>query len=498
MAKTALFNDLVLRPAEDGKPLATWLYEELRAAILDGRLKPGTRLPSTRQLALQHGVARGTVIAAFEPLLEEGYLESRLGSGSYVAANLPDRFFSAARASSPFATAAQSEAGLSRWAARLTETFPHRNNKKLGQPFEANLPALDLFPIALWSRLAGRRMRQAGSKLLGEGEVAGYRPLREAVAAHLGTARGVKCTADQVVIVSGTQQTLQTIARLVLDPGDRVWLEDPGYVGALAALRAVDANVVAVPVDAQGMDVAAGQRLAPKAKLAYVTPAHQFPLGVSLSLERRLALLRWAQRAGAWIFEDDYDSEYRFTGRPLPSMQSLDASGCVIFAGSFNKMLFPTLRLGYVVLPQRLVQPFLHARSMSDRFAPVLDQAVLCDFFTEGHFGQHIRRMREAYAERLNTLLEAATSGPLAGWVDIQPIQAGMQTAAMLPARLPDLAAVTAAAAHGVEVMPMSVFQLRRTDINGLLLGFANATPQAIRKAAAKLAVALAGMKGRP
>ncbi len=495
MAKQTPFNDLMFRPAQDGKPLATWLYEELRAAILDGRLKPGTRLPSSRELAAQHGVARGTVIAAFEPLLEEGYLESRQGSGSYVAANLPDRFFHAASDRSPFKPAAPSEASLSQWAGQLTATFPRRTSKQLGLPFEGNLPALDLFPVALWGRLAGRRIRRASHQLLGTGDDGGYRPLREAVADHLGTARGVKCTADQVMIVTGTQQSLHLTARLVLDPGDRVWLEDPGYIGALAAFKAAQAQVVAVPVDQQGMDVVRGQQLAPRAKLAYITPAHQFPLGVSLSLERRLALLRWAQRAKAWIFEDDYDSEYRFTGRPLPSLQSLDASECVIFAGSFNKMLFPTLRLGFVVLPPRLVQPFLHARSMSDRFAPVLDQAVLCDFFTEGHFGQHIRRMREAYAERLAALLETATKGPLAGLLDIKPIQAGMQTAALLPRKCSDLAATTAAAAHGIEVCPMSIFQIERKDINGLLLGFANASPMAIRKAAEKLAQALKGMK---
>ena len=494
MAKKTPFNDLAFRPIVPGKPIATWLYEELRAAILDGRLKANTRLPSTRYLAAQHGIARGTVIAAFEPLLEEGYLESRQGSGSYVAANLPDRFFHAALAQEPLKTVPLSEASLSTWGAQLRATFPPRTFNEVGLPLEANLPALDLFPIALWGRLAGRRIRNASHRLLGSGESTGYLPLRQAVADHLGTARGVKCTADQVIIVSGTQQTLQIIASLVLDPGDRVWMEDPGYIGALAAFKAAKAEIIPVPVDAQGMNVEQGQRLAPRAKLAYITPAHQFPLGVSLSLERRLALLRWAHRAKAWIFEDDYDSEYRFSGRPLPSLQSLDASQCVIFAGSFNKMLFPTLRLGYVVLPPKLVEPFLHARGMSDRFAAVLDQAVLCDFFTEGHFGQHIRRMREAYAERLSALLETARTGPLAGLVEIASIQAGMQTAAILPAHCPDLAATRTAATHGIDVLPLSVFQLQRTDINGLLLGFANFTPAAIRKAAQKLAKALSSM----
>ncbi len=493
MSKKVSFNELVLRPAADGKPLAAWLYEELRAAILDGRLKANARLPSTRQLALQYGVARGTVIAAFGPLLEEGYLESRQGSGSYVAANLPDRFFHAPMGSASPVAPVRSEARLSRWGEQLALTFPPRTSKEAGLPFEANLPALDLFPTGLWGRLAGRRIRQAGARLLSSGDSAGYLPLRQAVADHLGTARGVKCTAEQVVIVSGTQQTLQLIARLVLDVGDKVWMEDPGYIGALAAFKAEGARIVPVPVDDDGLDVAAGQRLSPRAKMVYITPAHHFPLGVSLSLARRLALLRWAQKAGAWIFEDDYDSEYRFSGKPLPSLQSLDSSQCVIFAGSFNKMLFPTLRLGYVVLPPKLVQPFIHARSMMDRFPPVLDQAVLADFFTEGHFGQHIRRMREAYAERLAALLEVAETGPLAGLVDIAHIQAGMQAAAFLPPGQPDLAVMRTAAAHGVEVLPLSVFQIERTDINGLLLGFANSTPAAIRQAAKRLAKVLSG-----
>jgi GntR family transcriptional regulator/MocR family aminotransferase len=490
MSKKVPFNDLVFSPPEEGKPLTLWLYEQLRSAILDGRLKPKARLPSSRQLASQYGVARGTVIAAFEPLLEEGYLESRQGSGSYVSANLPDHFFRGPRYSPTNLAQSMSEAGLSNWGLQLRNTFPPRSSKEVG-PFEANLPSLDLFPMTLWARLAGRRMRGASQCMLGIGDPAGYLPLRQAVAAHLGTSRGVRCTAEQVVIVSGTQQALDLVSRLVLNPGDKVWMEDPGYIGALAAFKSVGAQVVPIPVDALGLDVSAGQKLAAKAGLAYVTPSHQFPLGTSLSLDRRLALLRWAQKAKAWIFEDDYDSEYRFSGRPLPSLQSLDTSGCVIFAGSFNKMLFPTLRLGYIVLPQKLVDPFIHARSLTDRFPPVLDQAVLCDFFTEGHFGQHIRRMREAYAERLALLLESAETGPLAGLMEITPVQAGMQIAARLPFHISDCAVKVAAGVQGLEVLPLSVFQIQRSDINGLLLGFANTTKTLLPQAARKLAAVI-------
>lgn len=493
MARSSPLHDLAFAAPPNDKPLGAWLYDELRSAIMDGRLKPNAQVPSSRALAAEYGVARGTVVAAFESLRHEGYIESRAGAGSFVAAILPDKFFRGTGAPTTNGIKT-SGAGLSKWGQQIQAVFPERKNKRINLPFEANLPALDLFPIALWARLAGRQMRQANHRLLGYGDAAGYLPLREAVANHLAATRGVACSAEQIVIVSGTQQALQIAARLTLDPGDRVWVEDPGYVGAVAAFRDANAEIVGVPVDEFGMVVSHGEQLAPRAKLAYVTPAHQFPLGVAMSLERRLALLHWAQRAKAWIFEDDYDSEFRFSGRPLPPLQSLDSSECVIFAGSFNKMLFPTLRLGYVVLPQRLVTPFLNARSITDRFSPSLVQRVVCDFITEGHFGQHLRRMREAYAERLQTLMDAVDNGPLAGLVHVDRIQAGIQAAALLPRHISDMRASAAASEQGIEVIPLSTFQINRTDINGLLLGFASTTSAAIRLASRRLAHALTSL----
>lgn len=494
MARSSPLHDLAFSAPSDGQPLGIWLYDELRSAIMDGRLKPNTQVPSSRALAAEYGVARGTVIAAFESLRHEGYIESRAGAGSFVAAILPDKFFRGAGA--PAARSVKiSGAGLSKWGQQIQPVFPERKSKRINLPFEANLPALDLFPVALWARLAGRQMRQANHRLLGYGDAAGYLPLREAVASHLAATRGVICSAEQIVIVSGTQQALQIIARLTLDPGDRVWMEDPGYIGAVAAFRDTNAEVVGIPVDEFGLIVSRGEQLAPRAKLAYITPAHQFPLGSAMSLERRLALLHWAHKARAWIFEDDYDSEFRFSGRPLPPLQSLDSSECVIFAGSFNKMLFPTLRLGYVVLPPKLVTPFLNARSVVDRFSPSLEQRVLYDFYTEGHFGQHLRRMREAYAERLQTLMETVDNGPLAGLVSVARIQAGIQAAAILPPHISDVRASSAASEQGIEVIPLSTFQIARSDINGLLLGFANTTPAAIRTAAKHLALVLASLK---
>jgi len=489
MPKKAPFQDLALRPPGKGVPLFRWFYDELRDAITSGRLKPGARLPSTRNLSRQYGVARGTVLGTFEQLLAEGYVESRVGSGTYVAGNLPDRFLaSSAVEAEPIALRAGGAkvAGLSKWSAKLSRPFPLLSPHEVGRPFQPNQPALDLFPSALWGQIAGRRLRRASASLLNGVDSAGYRPLREAIAVYLGSARGVRCTADQVVVTTGTQQVLDLTARLLLNPADCAWMEDPGYSGAVAALESAGAKVIPIPVDESGFDVAKGLRRAPSARLAYTTPAHEFPLGVSLSLERRMALLRWAHEAGAWIIEDDYDSEYRFVGRPLAALQGLDTAGCVIFTGSFNKTLFPGLRLGYAVLPERLVEPFCRARSLGDRFSPALDQAVLCDFIVEGHFGQHIRRMRQAYGERLGALLEAA-KGPLAGLLNIVPIQAGMQTVGYLDTSLPDCEIEAAAEKEGITVMALSAFQIRRRDINGLVLGFASAPPAAIREGAERL-----------
>ena len=493
MPRKSTLQELALRPPAKGQQLFRWAYEELRAAVLDGRLPPGARLPSTRNFAHEYGVARGTVLLAFEQLRAEGYLEARVGAGSFVSKNLPDRFL---RPPAPPCTSKARTIGtgtLSRWAREIRTPFPLSAESEIGRPFQPNQPALDLFPLQLWSQLASRRLRRTSRTLLGGGAAAGYRPLREAVAAYLGPARGVRCTADQVIIVSGTQQSLDLCGRLLLDPGDAAWIEDPGYPGAAAVIAAAGGKAIPIPVDDAGFDVSAAMRKAPRAKLAYITPAHQFPLGVSLSLDRRMQLLRWAHETGSWIFEDDYDSEFRFVGRPLPALHGLVDHTATIFVGSFNKMLFPALRLGYIVLPENLVEPFCRARSLIDRFVPVLDQAVLTDFIAEGHFGQHLRRMREAYAERLEALTDevARRFGPE---FKLQRIQAGIQTPAFLPAKIPDREAARQAAAAGVEAMPLSLFQMQRTDINGLLLGFAGMTPETLRAGVGKLAAVLERM----
>jgi GntR family transcriptional regulator/MocR family aminotransferase len=304
--------------------------------------------------------------------------------------------------------------------------------------------------------------------------------LCEAIAEYLGSSRGVKCSADQIAIVSGVQQALDLLARCLLKPADPVWMEDPGYFGATLAFRNAAAKIIPVPVDQEGISVAAGRRLCARAKAAYVTPGHQFPLGTTMSLERRLALIAWARESGAYVIEDDYDSEFRFEGKPVPAMQALDGGGNVVFVGTFNKLLFPSLRMGYVVLPPDLVDPFLSLRYGTELRAVSVDQAILCDFIEEGHLGRHIRRMRELYAGRLSALRDAADRR-LKGLVEIPNIRAGLYTVAFLRNGMSSKQAETILLQCGLETMGLHRFSLGQPDFRGLLLGFAAFDENAIR-----------------
>jgi GntR family transcriptional regulator/MocR family aminotransferase len=482
MPKRTTTLPLTLPPREPGAPAGRWLVNALCAEIVEGRLKPGSRLPATRDLALQYGLSRGTVVAAFDRLMSEGYLEGRVGAGSFVSRVLPDRFLAPRRG----AAVGRSTDGAAR--GTLARGIPVRRpllrdlagyEPRPPRAFRANTPALDLFPVTIWAQVTGRRLRRATpSQLLGC-DAAGYQPLRQAVAEYLATSRGVRCTADQVVVVSGTQEALDLTARVLVRPGDRALVEDPGYDGAVAAFEAHGARVTGVAVDGEGMVVPPAR--ARGARLAYVTPAHQFPLGVSMSLRRRLEVLDWARRSGTLVVEDDYDSEYRYAGRPLPALQGLDRDGLILLAGSFSKVLFPALRLGYLVVPETLVDAFRATKSVASRHAPLLDQAVLCDFITAGHFGRHIRRMREIYAERLGVLL-AGVRERLAGSLAILDVEAGLQAAALLPTGTDDERVAAAAAARGIEVIPLSRYARAAAGRAGLQLGFAAVDPDGLRR----------------
>jgi len=316
----------------------------------------------------------------------------------------------------------------------------------------------------------------------------GYRPLQEGLADYLTSSRGVKCVPDQIVIVSGAQEALDLAGRLLLNPGDRVAMEDPGYIGAASVFEALGVQILPICTDDEGMCLATGRLRG--ARLIYVTPAHQFPLGITMSLARRLQLLEWAHKSDGMIFEDDYDSEFRYAGRPIPALQGLDSSGQVLFAGSFSKVLFPSLRLGYLVVPPELVDLVAAIRSVTTRHPPLLEQAVLCEFITEGHFGRHLRRMRQAYAHRLSVLLDYGRR-ELSGLLEISNIEAGLQTVGWLLNGMSDREARKAAAARGVEVTPLSAYSRCSLQSAGLQLGFAAVDEHEIKRGIQELVVAL-------
>jgi GntR family transcriptional regulator / MocR family aminotransferase len=486
MPKAVSSLDLTLNERPAQIVLTRWLHEELRRAILDGRLRPGTRLPATRDFARQYGVSRGTAVTAFEQLQAEGYLRGKVGAGTFVDERLPEHSAGAdVRANR---SARRPAAVARRLPAPLTGlTFFHT-----ARPFRCHEPAIAEFPIDIWARIASRRLRRVSASQLAGRDTRGYGPLREALAGYLGSSRGVNCSADRILMVSGVQQALDLLARLLVKPGESVWMEDPGYFGATTAFRNAGARIVPVPVDENGLSVSQGRRAARAAKGAYLTPAHQFPLGVTMPLERRLAVLAWARETGAFVIEDDYDSEYRFEGRPAPALQGLDKGGSVILVGSFNKLLFPSLRLGYIVAPPALVDPLLAFRFGTDQHASGIDQAILCDFIVEGHMGRHIRRMRELYAGRLAALQDGGRKY-LTGLLEISRIQAGLYTAGFLRNGMTSREAEEAAAAHQVETMGIDRFALRRTDVHGLVLGFGAFDESQIRRGITGLTAALEG-----
>jgi GntR family transcriptional regulator/MocR family aminotransferase len=426
-------------------------------------------------------------VSAFEELKAEGYLHGSAGSGTYVSGVLPEHLLQVApEAGEKFSTPKPRPRRLSNYGERV-QSFSNLESRPT-RAFRANLPALDLFPTKIWTRLAERRLRRLSMPQLLGCDTMGYLPLRTALADYLNRSRGTQCMPEQVMIVSGTQEALDLAARMVLNPGDQVCVEEPGYPGAAMAFEALGAKICPVPVDSEGMELP-GTRTR-KAKLVYVTPGHQFPVCTTMSLARRLQLLEWARRSNAFIFEDDYDSEFRYAGRPIPALQGLDRQGSVIFSGSFSKVLFPALRLGYLVLPADLVEQFAAAKSILNRHAPPFEQTVLCDFIVEGHFGRHLRRMREVYAERLSVLMESARR-KLGGLLELSSVEAGLQTVGWLAPGIDGEAARQAAQARKVEVTPLRVYSRGPLRREGLQMGFAAINPQEIRRGVHQLGLAL-------
>ncbi|QBD74895.1 PLP-dependent aminotransferase family protein [Ktedonosporobacter rubrisoli] len=472
----------------DSLPLFRQLYAALRSAILAGQLEGGTRLPPTRRLAEELGVSRKTVVNAFEQLIAEGYLEGKIGSGTYVADVLPEDVLQVGRASKVIPTSsAQPE--LSKWGASLALREDRHFAGPRMRAFQLGIPALAEFPTDLWARLAAQAWRTARPELLTYGEAQGYWPLRQAIASYLKTVRGMNCEPAQVLVMTGMRQTVALVSKILLDPGARVCVEDPGYPAVRDALTDAGASPIPVAVDQHGLRVEELENQS-QIRLVYVTPSHQYPLGVAMSLARRLALLDWATRTRSWILEDDYDSEYRYGERPLIALQGLDRSGRVLYMGTFSKVLFPALRLSYLIVPKALVEVFARGREAIERSPAVMEQIVLSAFFNEGHFGRHIRRMKQIYEERQATLIEAARH-KLAGALSIEPTPTGLHVMGWLPEGVDDRQVWRLAQAHEIDTVPLSAHALLPQPSGGLLLGYASVGPQEIRAGIDKLARAL-------
>ncbi|MGU3494642.1 PLP-dependent aminotransferase family protein [Xanthobacteraceae bacterium A53D] len=443
-------------------PRRVALYGELRRLIETGSLPPGAKLPTTRDLAARLGLARGAAVAAFEMLLAEGFVEARVGAGTFVAAQVPQMAPAPPPPEEPDTRAAP-------------------------LPGTIGVTEPDMRTFQILRGLIGRSLAQPAPALFRYGDPRGGAVLRNEIAAYLRTARGVRCHAGQVVLTSGSQQALDLIIRAALAPGDAVWMEDPCYPMARAAFAGAGLRLVGVPVDGEGLDPAEGMARAPEAQAVYVTPSHQYPLGVTLSMPRRLALIDWARTAGAWIIEDDYDSEFRFAGPPLTALQGVDAAGRVIYVGTFSKALFPGLRTGYMVVPEPLLDAVLTVRDRSDRFPPVLAEDALAAFLREGHFSAHLTRARRRTKAARDALMEALAGGPLKARLPDQ----GLHLVASLPEGTDDVALATAARALGFAPRALSPLHLEPTRRRGLVIGFSGFAPDVLAGAARRFVQAL-------
>jgi GntR family transcriptional regulator/MocR family aminotransferase len=463
------------------------LYEWFRRAILAGQLRPGQRIPSTRNLAAELKVSRIPVSSAYEQLHAEGYLETFVGAGTCVARSIPDDALKPAIGKIPDGSKVSKSPALRKVSRRMAlMRLPEQTWSNKLVAFRVSLPALEHFPTKVWSKLVNRHLRKSTRQLMAYGDAKGYLPLREAIAEYLGAVRAVRCEPSQVLVTTGSQQGLQLSAQVLLDANDRVWIEEPGYPGARQALMMAGAQLVSVPVDHEGINVAEGIRRAPSAHAVYITPSHQYPLGVTMTATRRMQLLNWAMRSGAWIIEDDYDSEYRLEGRPIASLQGLDTDARVIYVGTFSKVMFPALRLGYVVVPKDLVEAFSTARDATDQFSSTLYQAAMTDFIREGHFARHIRRMRMLYMER-RTALAGAIHKRMGDKLEVIGAEAGMHLVGLLPPSVDDGAISKRATEMGISAMPLSSCYAKPPVRGGLILGYGGTDARQIHEGIRKL-----------
>jgi GntR family transcriptional regulator / MocR family aminotransferase len=453
------------------KPLHRQIYDAFRAMILERRLQPGQQIPSTRALAGELGISRIPVLGAYAQLLAEGYIESRSGAGTFVTSSLSDKFLIARPAVAAVASVLNDPASDA--VSRFSKLLPGEGTAWIrgSGAFSVGQIAYDHFPFRVWSDLVTRHARKVYASSMHYSDPMGSEEFREVIAAYLRTARAVNCTAAQIMVVNGSQHALDLSARVLLDPDSPVWIEEPGYEFLRHALTLSGCRLVPIPVDSEGLDVAAGVKLCRNARVAFVTPSHQYPLGATMSAARRLQLLEWAHGSGAWIVEDDYDSEYRYESMPVASMQGLDPGSRVIYIGTFSKTLFPSLRLGYMVIPPALVGRFLAVRQANDLCPSHLYQAALADFISGGHFARHIRKTRQLYAERRNALTQALRK-EFGSEMEILGAEAGMHLVVTLPRGLSDRKISARAEQEGLWLWPLSAAYAGTNVRQGFILGF--------------------------
>lgn len=475
---------------QDAEPLFRQLYNALRRVILSRAAAPGSRLPATRLLAARLGISRTSVVGVYEQLLAEGYVEGRPGAGTFVSRDMLERPVT------PGTTPAQNPSPATRPspAARYASLKPD-DGQFATVPFNTGRCTVDERTLTLWRRLTAAQLRQMDKLWLGYSDPRGSPRLRETLARYLRAARGVQCDSAQIMILSGVQQAIDLVVKILVEPGDAVWIEDPTYPALHAALQAAQARIVPVPVDRHGLMVAAGVAACPVARAVYVTPSRQSPSGAVLSMARRLELLAWARDSGSWVIEDDYDSEFRYAGRPLASLQGMDRGERVIYLGTFSKVLFPGLRLGYAVIPYELLDAMIAARHLTDRHSPGLTEAVVTDFIEQGHFGAHLRRMCTQYRLARDGLA-ASLRARLGAFMDVDVPDQGMHVTARLRPGLDDVALARAGRDAGVVLRPMSPCYVAAPPVSALMLGFTGYDQRSMQTGIERLAAVLAGFDG--
>lgn len=467
------------------EPLFRQLERQLRSAIWEGYLRPNERLPSSRQLALQLDIARNTIINAYEQLITEGFLLAQKGSGTRVAHNLLQN----AQATTKYSKNSLEHRVDFKPSTRFKkaiECYEFQQKPYSIKPFTAHIPAYQEFPSKQWAQLMSKRLRQTNQDWIEQADSSGHYPLRQAISAYLGSARMIKAGADEIMITAGVQQAIELLAKLLIEPGDTVCFEDPAYMPAVAIFEMMGANIRFIPTDEQGLNVEYLKDTVKRAKLIYTTPANQFPLGTTLSQTRRHDLLEWANQSGAIILEDDYNGEYRYHGRPLTTLYTMAPANAVIYLGSFSKLLFPALRLGYMVVPQTMMQPLAQLRWLLDRHSPPLEQIVLTDFINQGHFARHLRCMRTLYTERQQHLVQLVGQY-LTDYMTMPLLEGGLHLIAYLKNDLTENDFLQACTQAKIDVSPVSQFCVDKTQHKGIIFGYAPYTKSAMTYAIKKL-----------